>query len=787
MLKFLLPTFGVALGLEGGLLGPFTQESAPNNPTSADCDWKWFNQPLNHFSGVSNADNFVFKQRTCFYDKFWKTKPSAVLFYVGNESPLEIYVNNTGMMWNLAHELKAGIIFAEHRYEGLSVPSVLDNTENCMAYASSKQALADYALLIETLKFTSPYKEIYGDVPFIAFGGSYGGMLAGWIRTKYPHLIAGALAGSAPIFGVPMLNNRFFQTGKHSVNSAQQQLTESHRKKKKSFNSILDSSSMFISRSLTKAGGLSGSTCMLNFKAFWILLKYAMEQSDVVGLNEKIADSMRLCSVPASSAADYYLLSDFMQSAFFLLAEGNYPFPSAYITGAVGGNMNVKLPAWPMHHACKPMEEVSFPTGETGSMISLEENLQSGSTMQEPFDNAAPLVAPNYTLTFGDLQLNVVGENVNKVGGSLDGPSFLKLAKAAAEGVEVWYNFTGQEQCLNWKEPAPNSDTTVASGTSATDAQEALSQGEQNGQRQPSSLMRQSKMPRVSHLHTKGQTKRELYSGATMGRNVFLPALGARDDGASNDDPQPTSSRTCSYASSNVVPPAFSWGPTVCNDQMFLVNTDSMGYGRDAFFPPSGPASLQDMYGTLTMSPLNIISANSSTVLTSECAADSNAQKLFGLTDRADPYGQEMFDYYGPLKDTASKIIFSNGLLDPWSGGGIGLPGVDGFMVDDLGAETVYPDPEKYDPKKNPVEYTQQLFYPIDERIAKNAQDRELFAAIVSHGAHHLDLMYPCDDDPVDVKFVRREEVKWIKKWIADHNREHAEEQATGEDVIYDL
>lgn len=130
-----------------------TRISPPTRFSSADCTWRYFDQPLDHFGGMTQpTDNFIFQQRACFYEKFvdesnsinfksnnFKSnniesnslklkslkheslkheslKPKMIFFYVGNESPVEVYVNNTGLMWENAPELGAVLIFAEHRY-----------------------------------------------------------------------------------------------------------------------------------------------------------------------------------------------------------------------------------------------------------------------------------------------------------------------------------------------------------------------------------------------------------------------------------------------------------------------------------------------------------------------------------------------------------------------------------------------------------------------------------------------------------------------------------------------
>lgn len=69
-----------------------------------------------------------------------------------------------------------------------------------MGYLTSTQALADYAYLISDIQKGLKSKNQGVASPVIAFGGSYGGMLAAWMRQKYSGSVQGALASSAPIF-----------------------------------------------------------------------------------------------------------------------------------------------------------------------------------------------------------------------------------------------------------------------------------------------------------------------------------------------------------------------------------------------------------------------------------------------------------------------------------------------------------------------------------------------------------------------------------------------------------
>lgn len=64
-----------------------------------------------------------------------------------------------------------------------------------LQYLSSEQALNDLAEFITAMN--DKYKLI--KPKWIAFGGSYPGSLAAWLRYKYPHLITGSMSASGPL------------------------------------------------------------------------------------------------------------------------------------------------------------------------------------------------------------------------------------------------------------------------------------------------------------------------------------------------------------------------------------------------------------------------------------------------------------------------------------------------------------------------------------------------------------------------------------------------------------
>uniref|UniRef100_A0A0E0HU62 Lysosomal Pro-X carboxypeptidase n=1 Tax=Oryza nivara TaxID=4536 RepID=A0A0E0HU62_ORYNI len=159
----------------------------------------YFPQELDHFTFTPNA-SAVFYQKYLVNDTFWRRSAAAgetpagpIFVYTGNEGDIEWFATNTGFMFDIAPSFGALL----HRFYGESKPfgNESNSSPEKLGYLTSTQALADFAVLITSLKHNLSAVSS----PVVVFGGSYGGMLASWFRLKYPHVTIGAVASSAPI------------------------------------------------------------------------------------------------------------------------------------------------------------------------------------------------------------------------------------------------------------------------------------------------------------------------------------------------------------------------------------------------------------------------------------------------------------------------------------------------------------------------------------------------------------------------------------------------------------
>ncbi|KAH7671870.1 Peptidase S28 protein [Dioscorea alata] len=156
----------------------------------------YFPQILDHFTFTPNSSK-LFPQRYLINSTFWSSSSSPIFVYAGAEDDITWLAYNSGFLFDIAPIFNALLVFIEHRFYGESLPFGEDSYTSIdnLGYFTSTQALADYAVLIRSLKHNLSAEA----APVVVFGASYGGMLAAWFRLKYPHIAMGALASSAPI------------------------------------------------------------------------------------------------------------------------------------------------------------------------------------------------------------------------------------------------------------------------------------------------------------------------------------------------------------------------------------------------------------------------------------------------------------------------------------------------------------------------------------------------------------------------------------------------------------
>ncbi|KAI5078890.1 hypothetical protein GOP47_0006561 [Adiantum capillus-veneris] len=272
----------------------------PASLATADTyDIRYFTQLVDHFAYHPHPSTF--QQRYLISTEHCSEPNSPIFMYCGNEGKIEWFAQNTGFLWELASTFGALVLFPEHRYYGESMPfgsqEAAYKDADSLAYLTSEQALADFVSLLTDLK-----KNMSAEAcPVVLFGGSYGGMLAAWMRLKYPHIAIGAIASSAPIL---------------------------------QFEDLVPTDTFY--RIVSEDFKGESSDCFDVIQQSWDVL-------DTVGQSEEGLQSLTNKFLLCSQLNNTSELENWMYAAYEYLAMVNYPYAA---------NFTMPLPAFPVREVC---------------------------------------------------------------------------------------------------------------------------------------------------------------------------------------------------------------------------------------------------------------------------------------------------------------------------------------------------------------------------------------------------------------------------------------------------
>lgn len=210
MMRSIKKSVLIALGLLGSLslanAGPLElflqqmQEKEQNLLAPKTIRQSLFTQLIDH----KNPATGTFSQRYYLDETYGPGKDAPVFFYICGESACSKGALS-GAIRKYAQTHHAKLVALEHRYYGKSLPFNSFSTKS-LRYLTTDAALEDLAYFQRHLQNKNDWTG-----PWISFGGSYPGSLSAYYRLKYPYLVAGALASSAPV----MAKEDFIEYDRH--------------------------------------------------------------------------------------------------------------------------------------------------------------------------------------------------------------------------------------------------------------------------------------------------------------------------------------------------------------------------------------------------------------------------------------------------------------------------------------------------------------------------------------------------------------------------------------------
>jgi len=189
-----------------------------------------------------------------------------------------------------------------------------------------EQVLSDYMTVIQYIKMN-----INGaaNSPVITFGGSYGGFLSAAMRIRYPNIVTGSIASSAPTVFANFVNgNAWFDTVSTIIEDLDTNCAKS-----------INSSFLYLWNTI-----LQGGTGMSNLQ-----------------------EELSLCE-PVTNIVDGFWLMLYTKFAWSSSCEFNYPVPHPYIFGV----------PWPLQHLCSIVDNIQTIWTPIQAAMQLYYNSSSG-------------------------------------------------------------------------------------------------------------------------------------------------------------------------------------------------------------------------------------------------------------------------------------------------------------------------------------------------------------------------------------------------------------------------